>query len=308
MRKKLLGLVLICTISSSFATDSIDVDMEDMMVQIQHYYDSIEQTLNYQKGAIPLGSGMATLNVPEGFAYLNPEDASTVLTELWGNPKGDVLGMLVPEGKGVSGDDSWAFVIQYEELGYVEDDDTDDIDYNELLEQMKTDEVAENAEREKLGYDPIHTVGWASTPFYDDKNKVLHWAYELKFGDAEVNTLNYNIRVLGRKGVMVLNAVGNIDQLEEIKPFIETVRMSAVYEDGHKYEQFDSSVDNVAAYTVGGLVAGKVLAKVGLFAVIAKFGKLIFLGLLAAGGAAWKWLSGRKNKDNDAEQLPSTTV
>jgi uncharacterized membrane-anchored protein len=193
-------------------------------------------------------------------------------------------------------------------MGYVEDEDADDMDYSELLEQMKKDEVAENEERQKLGYDPIHTVGWASTPFYDSKNKVLHWAYELKFGEAEENTLNYNIRVLGRNGVLVLNAVGNMSQLEEIKPHIEPVRMSAVYEDGHKYEQFDSKVDDVAAYTVGGLVAGKVLAKVGLFAVIAKFGKIILLGVLAAGGAVWKWLSGRKKNDDEANQLPSTTV
>ncbi len=309
MRKKLLSLVLLCTISSSFiASDSVDVDMENVMAEIQHYYDSIEQTLNYQKGTIALGSGMATLNVPDGFAYLNSDDASKVLTELWGNPEREVLGMLVPEGKGVSGDDSWAFVIQYEDMGYVEDEDADDMDYSELLEQMKKDEVAENEERQKLGYDPIHTVGWASTPFYDSKNKVLHWAYELKFGEAEENTLNYNIRVLGRNGVLVLNAVGNMSQLEEIKPFIEPVRMSAVYEDGHKYEQFDSKVDDVAAYTVGGLVAGKVLAKVGLFAVIAKFGKLILLGAVAAGGAVWKWLSGRKKNDDEANQLPSTTA
>jgi uncharacterized membrane-anchored protein len=55
-------------------------------------------------------------------------------------------------------------------------------------------------------------------------------------------------------------------------------------------------VDEVAAYTIGGLVAGKVLAKAGLFAVLAKFGKLIFIGIAAAGAGIWRWFRGRKKE------------
>ncbi|MBL7985981.1 MAG: hypothetical protein JNM91_13325, partial [Flavobacteriales bacterium] len=54
-----------------------------------------------------------------------------------------------------------------------------------------------------------------------------------------------------------------------------------------------------------GLVAGKVLAKVGIFAVLAKFGKFIVLGLIAIGGAIWKFFTGRKKKD---ESLPPPTT
>jgi uncharacterized membrane-anchored protein len=35
-------------------------------------------------------------------------------------------------------------------------------------------------------------------------------------GDSQ-NGLNYNIRVLGREGVLVLNAVAGIDQLAKVK-------------------------------------------------------------------------------------------
>ncbi len=51
---------------------------------------------------------------------------------------------------------------------------------------------------------------------------------------------------------------------------------------GEQYADFNPSLDQVAAYGIGGLIAGKVLAKVGLFAVILKFWKL---GLLALSGA-----------------------
>ena len=40
---------------------------------------------------------------------------------------------------------------------------------------------------------------------------------------------------------------------------------------------FDSKIDNVAAWTIGGLVAGKVLAKAGFFAIILKFIKPLLL-------------------------------
>jgi hypothetical protein len=48
------------------------------------------------------------------------------------------------------------------------------------------------------------------------------------------------------------------------------------------------------------LVAGKVLAKVGFFAVLAKFGKLIFFGIVGFGAAVWQWIKkkmGRREEE-----------
>ena len=36
---------------------------------------------------------------------------------------------------------------------------------------------------------------------------------QIKFGDTEENTLNYNIRVLGRKGVLVLNFIAGMESI-----------------------------------------------------------------------------------------------
>jgi len=73
----------------------------------------------------------------------------------------------------------------------------------------------------------------------------------------------------------------------------------------YKYEDFDSSVDEVAAWTIGGLVAGKVLAKVGFFAIFLKFGKIIVLSLLGFFGAFKNkikgWFSKSKNTENEEE-------
>lgn len=57
----------------------------------------------------------------------------------------------------------------------------------------------------------------------------------------------------------------------------------AEFNSGRRYEDFDSSIDEVAAYEVGGLVAGKVAAKTGLLAAAAlllkKVGIFILIGL-----------------------------
>ena len=94
--------------------------------------------------------------------------------------------------------------------------------------------------------------------------------------------LNYNVRLLGRKGVLILNAIGEPSQIDEIKASSPGLLAGTTFTKGQQYVDFDSGIDEVAAYSIGGLVAGKVLAKVSLFAVIVKFWKL---GLLALAGA-----------------------
>ena len=130
-----------------------------------------------------------------------------------------------------------------------------------------------------------------------------HWAKEIKFGNAEVNTLNYNVRILGRKGVLVLNAVAAMTELGEVQKSIDPVLSSFAYADGSRYDDFDPKIDEVAAWTIGGLVAGKVLAKAGLFAFLLKYIKLIGLGVVALGGALWRWYK-RKTELPDVKQFP----
>ncbi|MBB4803000.1 putative membrane-anchored protein [Flavobacterium nitrogenifigens] len=261
------------------------------------YFDKIEKSFNYESGKISLPEGDGTLNVPKGFKFLNAEQTQNVLSNLWGNPEDKtVLGSLVPDGKGVTHNNSWMFVISYQGDGYVKDDDADDIDYDDLLKTMKEDVAAANEERKKGGYPEVQLIGWASKPYYDNTLKVLHWAKELEFGQDKNHTLNYDLRVLGRKGMYNISAVAGIDQLEEVKASIPGIIKSVEFNDGNKYLDFDADTDTVAAWTIGGLVAGKVLAKVGFFAILAKFAKFIVIGIVAAFAAIKKFLFGNKDQ------------
>lgn len=260
------------------------------------YVDSVEGSFKWQTGAVPVADGAATINVPAGFKFLDAAQSAVVLVEHWGNPSAEgTLGMLFPENEGVLDEGGYAFIVTYDEMGYVEDADAADINYDDMLVQLKEEDKADNEARAQMGYDPVYTIGWASKPYYDDATKVLHWAKELQFGDsATSNTLNYNIRILGRKGVLQLNAVSDMAELDNVKASIPAVLSMATFNDGFRYDQFDDSTDEIAALSVGGLVAGKVLAKAGLFAGLGKFLKFIILGIVAAGAAIWRLISGRK--------------
>ncbi|HZI25978.1 MAG TPA: DUF2167 domain-containing protein [Chryseolinea sp.] len=277
-------IVLLLCVSFGRAAAAIETD------SVKLYFDSLEATFNYQHGEIKLDDGIGTLNVPEGFRYLDSKQAAYIIHDLWGNPHGEgTLGMIVPENIGITDENSWAFIITYDEMGYVKDDDAGDIDYDEMLKEMQSDAASANAERMKEGYESISIVGWAAKPYYDSEKKVLHWAKEIKFGETDGTTLNYNVRILGRKGVIVLNAVASMNELPDVQQNIEPVLASISYADGNKYADFNPDMDEVAAWTIGGLVAGKVLAKAGILALLLKNIKLIALAIGGVATAIWRW-------------------
>lgn len=280
-----LSLAFLFFIGISFAQNNEEFTPEELIAieNYQHIVDSINNTFTYSFNEIDIKNGLATLQVPGGYKFLDAEQSKRVLTDIWGNPPSDdTLGLLFKvEGNPVGDDMSYAVEITYSDEGHIEDDDAKDIDYDDLLEEMQNDSDEINEERIKLGYEAIEFVGWASPPFYDEDSKKLHWARELKFGESELNTLNYNIRVLGREGYLNLNVIGDMDVLPDVKHDVNQIISSVSFNEGNTYADFDSSIDKVAAYGIGGLIAGKVLAKAGAFAFLLKFWKII--ALAAAG-------------------------
>lgn len=313
MKKNILVLCVFVLPLTLFAgkygdTSVTKPSIEDVQKYLD-YADSVNKALKFQTGTVQLDGGIAQLNVPQGFKFLNKEQSNFIITDLWGNPPREgILGMIFPDIGGPFADSSYAFVVTYDAMGYVKDNDADKIDYDAMLKEMQDGEKAENEERAKSGYGPIHFIGWAQKPFYDKNKKVLHWAKELNFDNGEVNTLNYEVRILGRKGVLSLNAVAGIGELAMVKNDIDKVLNMASFTPGNTYAEFDSKVDDVAAWTIGGLVAGKVLAKAGFLALILKNIKLVLLGLAAVGGGIWKFVTGRKKNDDTVMEEPSAST
>lgn len=302
-----LVITVICTFStmaqeisgSEEAADSSEQGLSQEQQEYIEWADNLWSNIVQMRGEVHLPGDVAVLNVPEGFYFLNSKDAKTVLVDVWGNPDSgqSVLGMLFPSDTTPFERESWGVTIEYEQDGYVDDSDAASIDYDDLLKEMQADTKNESQQRVEMGYEPISLVGWAAQPYYDQQSNKLHWAQEIQFGDAQVNTLNYNIRVLGRQGVLVLNFIAGMDQLDVINQNLDDVLAIAEFKQGSRYADFDPEMDEVAAYGVGALVAGKVIAKTGLFAAallfLKKFGVFILIGV---GVLLRKLFAGRKTK------------
>jgi len=262
--------------------------------------EQLEAQLHYQTGRVSIRNGLATLELPAEFRYLDSRQAATVL-QAWGNPPGSrTLGLLLPSEVSVFAREAWAVVITYDEDGYVKDDEAAKIDYDDLLKKMQRAIRDGNAERQRAGYPTVELNGWAEPPHYDSASHKLYWAKDLRFGGDSGRTLNYNIRVLGRRGVLVLNAVAAMDQLESIKRAMGQVMGFVEFNEGHRYADFVPGTDKVAEYGIAALIAGGVAAKAGLFKVLlaALIGlKKLLVVALAAGAAFFRKLFRRKPAD-----------
>ena len=298
--KALTTYLFIFFISLSFCSFS-DISEEDLR---SYGYDdaTIEQlkqdVILGETGIINLSECNAQLNVPDGFVFLDKEQSKRLLVEYWNNPSDrvtDLLGTLVPSENSCFYQIAVAYVISYSNCGYIKDDDANSIDYDELLKQLKDGEKEEN---EKLPVEQqMWLKGWAVQPKYLSSYQTLIWAKRFSANGDDV--INYDMRILGKVGLVSVNAVIGQDDLSEVQSQETKMINSVQFRDGYKYSDFDSSRDKISDWTIGGLVAGGVLAKTGILSKIGifllKFSKIIIVGVIAAAGAILKLF--RRNRE-----------
>ena len=75
----------------------------------------------------------------------------------------------------------WAVILTYVDDGHVDDSDATEIDYDDMLKDMKEGTEDNNDARKEAGYAAVHLIGWAEPPRYDAATKKLYWAKELNF-------------------------------------------------------------------------------------------------------------------------------
>lgn len=233
----------------------------------------LEASFQRQQGDVTIADGLATLALGDQWSFIDGPSAARVI-EAWGNPRPteDPVGMIGAANLPFI-DGGWAVIVTYTADGHVDDADAASIDFDAMLAEMQQDARDGNVEREQLGLDPIELVGWAEPPHYDATTKKLYWAKLLRAPGGE--SLNYNVRVLGRVGVLELTAVAAPESLGDVKPAMEALLAAVTFNEGHRYADFDPDVDAMAAYGIGALIAGKLATKAGLF-------KVLIAGLLAS--------------------------
>ena len=257
----------------------------------------IVEGLKYDEGEISILGGKAKLKLTDDFRFLDPANARKVIVDLWGNPPqtGSVTGMIVP--KNFLKEEGWAAVLKWSDDGYVKDAEYDGIDFSKMLEHQKEQNRESSKAREEAGYGRMLLAGWATPPHYDKQTHKLYWAKAFDVNHP-VQALNYDIRVLGRGGVIELSMVSDMSELAQIEAKVPTILSMVDFTDGNRYADFKPGTDKVAAYGIAGLIAGGVLAKAGFFKVIfaaliaAK--KFVIIGVIAIGAWIKRLLGGKK--------------
>jgi uncharacterized membrane-anchored protein len=237
--------------------------------------------INWQVGPTTAHLGnIADLKIPAGYQFTGPDGARKVLEITHNIPSGKELGALVPQ----SDDKTWFMIFEFEDSGYVKDDEKDKLDAAAILKNIQEGTEAANAERQKHGWKPFHVVGWEHAPFYDPMTHNLTWAIRGR-GDDPVSSgsVNHSIRVLGRKGTMNVDLVVDPNEYAASTAEFNSIISGFSYNQGNRYSDFTKG-DKVAEYGLAALIAGgagAVLLKTGL---LAKFWKLIVVGFVALVG------------------------
>jgi uncharacterized membrane-anchored protein len=244
---------------------------------------------------VELGRRLAQIELAEGHLFADAAETRRLM-ERMGNPPSDrEVGMIVP----AADDRSWLLVFEHFDVGYVRDDDKDEIDAAALLKGIREGTEAANEFRAEKGFAPLHVTGWLTEPHYDDASHHLVWAMEAEEEGSPDRVANYNVRLLGRKGYMSVTLATDPQALATDRSEIQQVLAGFSYKDGSRYGDFVAG-DKVAQYGLTALVAGGAGAaamKLGLFGKLGKFlakgWKLVAAGLVALGAAA-KRLFGRR--------------
>ena len=228
--------------------------------------------VSWQKGPAVGDLGTtAQVKVPEGYLFVGAKDTRTIMETNHNPITGREMGFVAPAGE------EWFAVFEFDDVGYVKDDEKDSLDANALLQSIKDGTAQGNQERIKRGWPTMTILGWQTPPRYNDTTHNLEWAINAESAGAPV--INHNTRVLGRGGVMEVTLVTDPTTLDATLPKFKAMLEGFQFKQGHKYAEFRAG-DKTAAYGLTGLIVG------GGAAVALKTGAFKWLWKLLAAGAA----------------------
>ena len=226
----------------------------------------------------------ATFRLPADYKFLEKKDANKFLRLTGNNPRGGETGILFHKKE------EWWVIFEFDEIGYVKDDDKKDLDADKLLASYREGTESMNERREADGVPPIRILGWHVRPSYNDETKNLEWSVEAESQGKKF--VNYNVRLLGRKGVTKITLIEDRENIDDTLPRFRSVLKSHQYLDGETYAEYRQG-DMIAKYGLGALVLGgtaAAAAKFGLLAPVILFFKKAWKGIAIALVAAGSWL------------------
>jgi len=234
---------------------------------------------------VSLGN-IANINLPDGYLFADANETRIFLEATQNPPSGNELGVVVPNnGK-------WFALFEFSDIGYIKDDEKSSLDAEAILKTLKKGTERGNEERRKRGWASLDIVGWQQPPHYDSVTHNLEWAIRAQSGSEQI--VNYNTKLLGRKGVMNVTLVCDPLTVSEITPDYKMIMANHEFSTGNRYAEFVKG-DKIAEYGLTGLIVGGAAAAAAKAGVFKWLWKVLLVGAVAI-GAFFKKIFGKKTE------------
>jgi uncharacterized membrane-anchored protein len=258
-------------------------------------------------GIIPLGEAGLSINVPEGYRFYSAEEAQRWLQRNnAAAPSGVVYGLLAPASADINQPGTWATVVSYDAIGYVQPETASGL----------ADTNFEGSVRDARQAQSRTFEGFAATPAFEPTAPTLTWAERIAAPGSQGKDLRYEQKVLGKSGVAGLTSIGSADQMTEIAAAAADMQAMLSFAEGQRHQDFQPASDQVSQYSVPGLVTGVPNAEAQALAEGASttgtgqtaFGGLsgyfpwIALGVIVLAGAGYMAMRKRGGDDDEEEE------
>lgn len=247
-------------------------------------------------GAVALDD--IALNVPAGYVFYPASEALGFLQRNNAStPPGAVLGLLAREGANVRQPGTWATVVSYDAIGYVQPTTASGLGDSNFEANVRDARASQNRPFE----------GFATNPAFTSETARLRWAERAARPGSQGADLRVEEKAMGRYGVAGLTTIGSADQLGDIIVASSALSSMLSFPAGRAHSEFDAAADQVSAFTVPGLVTGVAqqpeaavaAAETGQtgFGGLAGWFPWIAVGAIGLAIAGYMLMRGRRNED-----------
>lgn len=258
----------------------------------ENRYRDIFQNIHWTTGPAKADlESIAEVQIPAGYALTGRQGTREIMEAMGNITSGKEVAFLAPTNL------AWFVVFRFNQDGYVKDDDKDKLNPDSLLAAIRSGTEVANRIRSSRGGPEMRVIGWEQPPRYNEKTHNLEWGVR---GESEGQpVVNFNTRLLGRRGVMEAKLVVDPSVLSSTMGTYETVLKGYNYKSGQGYADFRNG-DQIAKYGLAALITGGAAAvalKTGaLSAMIILFKKsikLVVAGIVALVAAIKRLVFGK---------------
>ncbi len=249
---------------------------------------SLEGSFGFEAGPTKGRLGKwAEVDVPEGFVFTG-EQGTKELMEAMGNiATGRELGTIA--------DENLMVIFEFDEVGYIKDDEGDDLDADAMLKAMREGQAEANKILTTRGHSALEINRWHMKPKYDEATNNLEWAPIVRELTTGGESVNYNVRLLGRRGVMEVTLLVTPEEVERELPKFRKLLAGFAFTQGEDYASFRKG-DKVAEYGLAALVTGGALGVAAKSGLLGRLWKFLLVGALALGAGIKKLFGGKSQQ------------